>query len=255
MPKRSPSAADSWPVVLGKWRRIGSSRALAQVGKQAPPARRSAAPWAASRATRGALLFAYMRVLSVKHRRDALEQFLWSITMTVPSARPEFEPSSARSTGQGRRSRRRRRLGLDRASTQLCWFSADHLSFPQDMDLDTCHAARRISLHPVGSHSSRTNIPLHERLRSRKGGTHLPGGMLPCEQPVTRPSRRSGISLRSNPENGSSRDHAGLEVPPKRDDQFPRDGDDRDFPYPTLQCADPLAEPSRQPTFGLMPQP
>lgn len=113
--------------------------------------------------------------------------------MTVPSARPELEPSSARSAGQGWRSRRRRRLGLDRASTQLSWSRPAICRFPGTWTSIRAMRRRRISLHPVGSHSSRTNIPLHERPRSRKGETHLPGGFSPCQQPVTRPSRRSEI--------------------------------------------------------------
>ena len=178
--------------------------------------------------------------------------------MTVPSARPELAPSSARSAGQGWRSRRRRRLGLDRASTQLSWSRPAICRFPGTWTSIRAMRWRRINLHPVGHisaiygphpyPSAREAEVQEERDPStwRLFALSTAGHALVPE---------IGDRLRSSPENGSSRDHAGLEVPPERDDQFSRDGDDRDLAYSALQCTDPLAKPSRQLTFGLMPQP
>src|SRR5512144_531866 len=125
------------------------------------------------------------------------------------------------------------------------------------MSLTACHAAPphqltsgRLTLEPHQYPSAREaevqegRDPSTWRLFALSTAGHAP---------VPEIGDRPG--LRSSPENGSSRDHAGLEGPPKRDDQFSRDGDDRDLPYSALQSADPFAKPSRQPTFGLMPQP
>jgi hypothetical protein len=139
--------------------RLTDPRSLPSWANRLPPARAVPSLVTALHVTRGFLLFAYMRVLPVKCRRQ-----LWNSSFGRPT---------------------------------ICRFPGTWTS------IRAMRRHRRISLHPVGPHPSRPNIPLHERPRSRKSGTHLPGGFSPCHAPVP----EIGDRLRSSPENGSSWDH------------------------------------------------
>jgi hypothetical protein len=165
------------------------------VGKQAPPTRAAPSLVRALRDARGALPFAYMSVSPVKRRRSAPYQFLWSIKMTVPSARPELAASSARSGGQGWRSQRRRRLGLDRASTLLRYSRLVHPCFPgHGPRYMPCGSTASTYIRSAIDWAAPSSSAREARDPGRTGPIYL-AAFMPCEQSVTRLSRRSGVCL------------------------------------------------------------
>jgi hypothetical protein len=136
--------------------------------------------------------------------------------------------------------------------------SVDHLLSPQDMDLDTGHAAAPHQLTSGRPYMSPHHHPSAREARGpgRTGPIYLAAFCPVHSRSHARPGDRgSSSSLSSCPENGAGRDRAGLEISPERNDQLSRDGDNCDLPHSTVQSADPLAIPSRQRTFGLVPQP